>query len=68
MKGDDAVVKKKNKVLRKKLRGKETVSTRIAAIIASKRRRKAGKRRICEVRFFLFHSFYVLETFFLPIE
>lgn len=48
-KGDDAVRKKKNKVLRKRLRNSENaVSARIAAIIATKRRRKNGKRRQCE--------------------
>lgn len=48
-KGDDAVRKKKNKVLRKRFRNSENaVSARIAAIIATKRRRKNGKRRQCE--------------------
>ncbi|XP_021296170.1 ATP-dependent RNA helicase DBP3 [Herrania umbratica] len=50
-KGDDTVRKKKNKALRKKLNRKtdsSTVSARIASIIASKKRRKAGKRRICQ--------------------
>lgn len=48
-KGDDAVRRKKNKISRKRMRSSESsVSARIASIIASKRRRKAGKRRICE--------------------
>ncbi|KAK6228365.1 hypothetical protein SCA6_000705 [Theobroma cacao] len=50
-KGDDTVRKKKNKALRKKLNRKtdsSNVSARIASIIASKKRRKAGKRRICQ--------------------
>lgn len=48
-KGDDALRRKKNKVIRKRLRNSESsVTARVAAIIASKRRRKAGKRRICE--------------------
>ncbi|XP_052876548.1 uncharacterized protein LOC108489525 isoform X2 [Gossypium arboreum] len=50
-KGDDAVRRKKNKAQRKKLNRKSdssTVSARVASIIAAKKRRKAGKRRICE--------------------
>ncbi|XVE99126.1 hypothetical protein REPUB_Repub03eG0170400 [Reevesia pubescens] len=50
-KGDDAVRRKKNKVQRKKLNRKtdsSTVSARIASIIAAKKHRKAGKRRICQ--------------------
>ncbi|KAI3834414.1 hypothetical protein MKX03_032525 [Papaver bracteatum] len=48
-KGDDAVRKKKNKVLRKRLNADpSTLSTRIAGIIAAKQRRKQGKRRQCE--------------------
>ncbi|KAJ3671348.1 hypothetical protein LUZ60_007427 [Juncus effusus] len=48
-KGDDIIRKKKNDKLRKRLRRSENaVSDRVAAIIASKRRRKNGKRRICE--------------------
>ncbi|KAI3984656.1 hypothetical protein MKX01_004019 [Papaver californicum] len=48
-KGDDAVRKKKNKVLRKRLNADpSTMSTRIAGIIAAKQRRKQGKRRQCE--------------------
>lgn len=48
-KGDDSVRRKKNKVLRKKLqKGPSSVSARVASIIASKKRRKSGKRRICE--------------------
>ncbi|KAK8939143.1 hypothetical protein KSP39_PZI011426 [Platanthera zijinensis] len=48
-KGDDALRRKKNKVIRKRLRNSESsVTARVAAIIASKRRRKAGRRRICE--------------------
>ncbi|XWS66282.1 hypothetical protein CRYUN_Cryun05aG0186000 [Craigia yunnanensis] len=50
-KGDDALRKKKNKAQRKKLNRQSdssTVSARIASIIASKKRRKAGKRRMCQ--------------------
>ncbi|TVU26940.1 hypothetical protein EJB05_29516, partial [Eragrostis curvula] len=48
-KGDDALARKRNKVRRKRMRNSENaVSERVAAIIASKRRRKAGKRRGCE--------------------
>ncbi|XP_062182331.1 ATP-dependent RNA helicase DBP3-like [Phragmites australis] len=48
-KGDDALARKRNKVRRKRLRSSENaVSERVAAIIASKRRRKSGKRRSCE--------------------
>uniref|UniRef100_A0A0E0MJM1 DEAD/DEAH-box helicase domain-containing protein n=1 Tax=Oryza punctata TaxID=4537 RepID=A0A0E0MJM1_ORYPU len=48
-KGDDALARKRNKVRRKRLRSSENaVSARVAGIIASKRRRKSGKRRACE--------------------
>ncbi|XP_020527369.1 DEAD-box ATP-dependent RNA helicase 20 isoform X1 [Amborella trichopoda] len=47
-KGDDALRKKHNKVLRKRMRKDAPVSARIASVIAAKRRRKAGKRRMCE--------------------
>ncbi|KAI4967928.1 hypothetical protein ZWY2020_010381 [Hordeum vulgare] len=48
-KGDDALARKRGKVRRKRMRSSENaVSTRVAAIIASKRRRKTGKRRGCE--------------------
>ena len=48
-KGDDALARKRNRVRRKRLRGSENaVSARVAAIIASKRRRKSGKLRGCE--------------------
>ncbi|CAA7397106.1 unnamed protein product [Spirodela intermedia] len=50
-KGDDAVARKRNRAQRRKgrsLKSKESVSSRVAAIIAAKRRRKTGKRRICE--------------------
>ncbi|XP_078434822.1 P-loop containing nucleoside triphosphate hydrolases superfamily protein [Wolffia australiana] len=50
-KGDDAVARKKNRASRKKgraMKTKESVSARVAAIIASKRRRKSGKRRVSE--------------------
>ncbi|KAJ4751581.1 ATP-dependent RNA helicase [Rhynchospora pubera] len=48
-KGDDAIRRKKNKSNRKRMRSSESaVSARVSAIIASKRRRKAGKRRVCE--------------------
>ncbi|KAK9674308.1 hypothetical protein RND81_12G225000 [Saponaria officinalis] len=50
VKGDDVKAKKKNKKLRKKLnRDPSTaVSTRVAAIIAAKKRRHTGKRRQCQ--------------------
>ncbi|MQM12887.1 hypothetical protein Taro_045808 [Colocasia esculenta] len=54
-KGDDAVMRKRGRAQRKKnrsLQSKESVSARVAAIIASKRRRKCGKRRICEAMCF----------------
>ncbi|KAI4352623.1 hypothetical protein L6164_006857 [Bauhinia variegata] len=50
-KGDDAVRKKKNKAIRKKLRSKDgssNVSAKVAAMIAAKKRRQSGKRRITE--------------------
>lgn len=48
-KGDDALARKRNRVRRKRMRSSENaVSARVAAIIASKRRRKSGKRRACE--------------------
>ncbi|KAF9597073.1 hypothetical protein IFM89_015264 [Coptis chinensis] len=50
-KGDDALRRKKKKLVRKKMRADtctSNVSSRIAGIIASKQRRKAGKRRKCE--------------------
>lgn len=47
--GEDYKIKKKNKSLRKKLRSESsTVSNRIAAIIAQKKRRQSGKRRMCQ--------------------
>ncbi|THU50200.1 hypothetical protein C4D60_Mb06t17600 [Musa balbisiana] len=49
-KGDDAVRRRKNKTSRKRMRNSESaVSARVATIIAAKRRRKTGNRRICEV-------------------
>lgn len=54
-KGDDALARKKNKSTRKKMNRKNdsaTVSTRIASIIAAKKRRKSGKRSMCQVRTF----------------
>eukprot|EP01018_Ginkgo_biloba_P015614 Gb_00735 [translate_table: standard] len=48
-KGDDAIVKKRNKVIRKRMRKDLANSTEyINGVVAAKRRRKAGKRRICE--------------------
>uniref|UniRef100_A0A0D9XWX0 DEAD/DEAH-box helicase domain-containing protein n=1 Tax=Leersia perrieri TaxID=77586 RepID=A0A0D9XWX0_9ORYZ len=48
-KGDDALARKRNRVRRKRMRSSENaVSARVAGIIASKRRRKSGKRRACE--------------------
>ncbi|KAF2286598.1 hypothetical protein GH714_022026 [Hevea brasiliensis] len=48
-KGDDAVMRKKNKAKRKKLNGENSnLSSRVASIIAAKKRRQSGKRRICQ--------------------
>ncbi|KAI7753055.1 hypothetical protein M8C21_016810 [Ambrosia artemisiifolia] len=48
-KGEDAIIRKKNKATRKKLRSESAkVSNRIAAIIAQKKRRQSGKRRMCQ--------------------
>ncbi|KAG9459093.1 hypothetical protein H6P81_003601 [Aristolochia fimbriata] len=47
-KGDDAVRRKRNKAGRKRMRKDSNVSARVASIIASKQRRKSGKRRVCE--------------------
>ncbi|KAD2093505.1 hypothetical protein R6Q59_008751 [Mikania micrantha] len=48
-KGEDAIIRKKNKSIRKKLRSDSAkVSNRIAAIIAQKKRRQSGKRRMCQ--------------------
>ncbi|KAF5770606.1 putative RNA helicase [Helianthus annuus] len=48
-KGEDAIIRKKNKSLRKKMRSDSAkVSNRIAAIIAQKKRRQSGKRRMCQ--------------------
>ncbi|CAH2060251.1 unnamed protein product [Thlaspi arvense] len=50
-KGDDALARKKNKLNRKKMSRKNdsaTVSARIAAIITAKKRRKSGKRSMCQ--------------------
>nr|DAD48678.1 TPA_asm: hypothetical protein HUJ06_018615 [Nelumbo nucifera] len=48
-KGDDAIRRKKNKVIRKRMqKDSSVVSARVAAIIAAKQCRKSGKRRICE--------------------
>ncbi|XP_021902114.1 pre-mRNA-processing ATP-dependent RNA helicase prp5 [Carica papaya] len=52
VKGDDVVKRKKNKANRKKLNKQQNdsskVSARIASIIAAKKRRKSGKRRMCQ--------------------
>ncbi|KAL8166753.1 hypothetical protein V2J09_008252 [Rumex salicifolius] len=47
-KGDDALRKKKNKAMNKKVQKESSVSTRVASIIASKKRRQTGKRRQCQ--------------------
>ncbi|KAK1409669.1 hypothetical protein QVD17_36198 [Tagetes erecta] len=48
-KGEDAIIRKKNKSNRKKMRSDSAqVSNRIAAIIAQKKRRQSGKRRMCQ--------------------
>ena len=62
-KGDDNVQRKKNKVTRKKMSRKNdtaTVSARIAAIIAAKKRRKSGKRSMCQVSHSFLFDFRVL--------
>nr|GEV70825.1 DNA/RNA helicase, DEAD/DEAH box type, N-terminal [Tanacetum cinerariifolium] len=47
--GEDAKRKKKNKSIRKKMRSESNkVSNRVAAIIAQKKRRLSGKRRMCQ--------------------
>ncbi|ESW17512.1 hypothetical protein PHAVU_007G245100 [Phaseolus vulgaris] len=49
VKGEDAVLRKKNKKLRKKNNSSSSsVSAKVAAFIAAKKRRKAGKRRMCQ--------------------
>ncbi|XP_062091888.1 uncharacterized protein LOC133797828 [Humulus lupulus] len=51
VKGEDIERRKKNKANRKKLNRKDSsnsVSARVAAIIASKKRRKSGKRSQCQ--------------------
>ncbi|XP_015581917.1 ATP-dependent RNA helicase DBP3 [Ricinus communis] len=49
-KGDDTVTKKRNKAKRKKLNRENSsnVSARVASIIAAKKRRLSGKRRMCQ--------------------
>ncbi|XP_065871843.1 pre-mRNA-processing ATP-dependent RNA helicase prp5 [Euphorbia lathyris] len=48
-KGEDVLRRKKNKENRKKLnRETSNVSARVASIIASKKRRQSGKRRMCQ--------------------
>ncbi|WCJ19188.1 P-loop containing nucleoside triphosphate hydrolases superfamily protein [Euphorbia peplus] len=48
-KGEDVLRRKKNKEIRKKMnREPSSVTSRIAAIIASKKRRQSGKRRMCQ--------------------
>lgn len=51
-KSDDSIQRRKNKKTRKKQDDK--VSNRIAGIIAAKKRRLSGKRRMCEVNFMLY--------------
>lgn len=47
--GEEFIIRKKNKSIRKKLRSDSAkVSNRIAAIIAQKKRRQSGKRRMCQ--------------------
>lgn len=46
----DAVTKEKNKARRKKMQKEDSnVSARLASIIATKKRRLSGKRRMCQV-------------------
>lgn len=54
-KGDDAILRKKNKAVRKKQQkdSSNSVSARVAAIIAAKKRRQTGQRRQCQVSVFL---------------
>ncbi|KAK1421206.1 hypothetical protein QVD17_23376 [Tagetes erecta] len=48
-KGEDEIIRNKNKSIRKKLRSDSAkVSNRIAAIIAQKKRRQSGNRRTCQ--------------------
>ncbi|OIW07772.1 hypothetical protein TanjilG_03559 [Lupinus angustifolius] len=48
-KGDDTLQKKKNKALRKRNnRSSSALSVKVSAAIAAKKRRKAGKRRLCQ--------------------
>lgn len=48
-KGDDVKMRKKNKANRKKLqKDSSSVSARVAAFIAAKKRRQSGKRRQCQ--------------------
>lgn len=57
-KSDDSIQRRKNKKSRKKQDDK--LSNRIAGIIAAKKRRLSGKRRMCEVSF----TSYELSLFF----
>ncbi|KAM7526825.1 hypothetical protein LguiA_016727 [Lonicera macranthoides] len=47
-KSDDSITRRKNKSIRKKQNETSKVSTRVAAIIAAKKRRKTGKRSMCQ--------------------
>ncbi|CAL0303101.1 unnamed protein product [Lupinus luteus] len=48
-KGDDTLQKKKNKAIRKRNnRSSSALSVKVSAAIAAKKRRKAGKRRLCQ--------------------
>ncbi|CAH9120475.1 unnamed protein product [Cuscuta epithymum] len=47
-KSDDSIAKRKNKKIRRKQNESSKVSSRVACIIAAKKRRQSGKRRMCE--------------------
>jgi ATP-dependent RNA helicase DBP3 len=47
-KSDDSIARRKNKSIRRKQNDSAKVSTRVAAIIAAKKRRKTGKRSMCQ--------------------
>lgn len=65
-KGEDALIRKKNKKLRKKnSSGSSSVSAKVAAVIAAKKRRKAGKRRMCQVQNLSSLLFFLQNVFFL---
>lgn len=61
-KGVDAVTRKKNKARRKKLeKENSSVSARVASIIAAKKRRQSGKRRMCQVTNFIQYGVCLMQ-------